>query len=274
MTIQRRAQPTAVDRDSRHRRGALEETLVSVLENRPESMRRDRRAGLAYDDPWNIREEVRFVQAPAGLGPRGLRQRGRRREHGRCDPRAGRRLAGDRRLDGSGRSSTSMWRGVGRGRAARGGRRRPACGPCRPASVVRRGGRSVAVDPCRAADIVTAAAPSAPALEAGFWRADVLAGGRILDGLRRLVAPTPTWRRRWRRPGSTWRSSPSRRVVTGPARSRPGFLRRRTACGTALLAVARLRADAPCARWPTPAKWRGMRSPRRRSARCRCWRAG
>ena len=45
---------------------ALEETLVSVLENRPDDCEIVVGLGCEYDDPWNIREEVRFVQAPIG----------------------------------------------------------------------------------------------------------------------------------------------------------------------------------------------------------------
>lgn len=45
---------------------AMEETLVSVLEHRPEDCEIVVSLGCEYADPWNIREEVRFVQAPAG----------------------------------------------------------------------------------------------------------------------------------------------------------------------------------------------------------------
>jgi hypothetical protein len=45
---------------------ALEETLVSVLENRPDDCEIVVALGCEYADPWNIREEVRFVQAPRG----------------------------------------------------------------------------------------------------------------------------------------------------------------------------------------------------------------
>jgi hypothetical protein len=47
---------------------ALEETLVSVLENRPHDCEIVVALGCEYADPWNIREEVRFVQAPVGSG--------------------------------------------------------------------------------------------------------------------------------------------------------------------------------------------------------------
>jgi len=45
---------------------ALEETLVSVLEKRPADAEVIVALGCDYDDPWNIREEVTFVQAPIG----------------------------------------------------------------------------------------------------------------------------------------------------------------------------------------------------------------
>ena len=45
---------------------AMEETLVSVLEHRPDDCEIVVALGCEYADPWNIREEVRFVQAPAG----------------------------------------------------------------------------------------------------------------------------------------------------------------------------------------------------------------
>ena len=45
---------------------ALEETLLSVLENRPEGCEVVVALGCDYDDPWGISEEVRFVRAPAG----------------------------------------------------------------------------------------------------------------------------------------------------------------------------------------------------------------
>lgn len=43
---------------------AFEETLVSVLENRPEKSEIIVVLGREYADPWNIREEVEFVRAP------------------------------------------------------------------------------------------------------------------------------------------------------------------------------------------------------------------
>lgn len=45
---------------------ALEETLVSVLERRPDDCEVVVVLGCEYTDPWNIADEVRFVQAPRG----------------------------------------------------------------------------------------------------------------------------------------------------------------------------------------------------------------
>lgn len=44
---------------------ALEETLLSVLENRPENCEVIVALACEYDDPWNLRDEVTFVRAPA-----------------------------------------------------------------------------------------------------------------------------------------------------------------------------------------------------------------
>ncbi len=46
----------------------LEVTLVSVLEHRPENSEIVVALGTPYDDPWNIREEVTFVDAAKGSG--------------------------------------------------------------------------------------------------------------------------------------------------------------------------------------------------------------
>jgi hypothetical protein len=47
---------------------SLEETLVSVLENRPDDAEIIVVLARPYADPWNIRDEVRFMKAPAGAG--------------------------------------------------------------------------------------------------------------------------------------------------------------------------------------------------------------
>ena len=46
---------------------ALEETLVSILENRPDDSEIVVVLGFDYADPWNVgAEEIRFIQAPVG----------------------------------------------------------------------------------------------------------------------------------------------------------------------------------------------------------------
>jgi hypothetical protein len=47
---------------------ALEATLVSVLENRPDDSEVVVATGFDYADPWSIASEVRFVPAPPGSG--------------------------------------------------------------------------------------------------------------------------------------------------------------------------------------------------------------
>lgn len=49
-----------------HDTAALEATLVSVLENRPAHCEVVVPLACEYADPWNIRDEVRFVPAPPG----------------------------------------------------------------------------------------------------------------------------------------------------------------------------------------------------------------
>ena len=48
--------------------GDLEDTLVSVLENRPDESEIVVVLARPYADPWNLRDEVRFVQAPSNAG--------------------------------------------------------------------------------------------------------------------------------------------------------------------------------------------------------------
>jgi hypothetical protein len=50
---------------------ALEETLLSVLENRPDNCEVIVALACEYDDPWNLRDEVNFVRAPADASPIG-----------------------------------------------------------------------------------------------------------------------------------------------------------------------------------------------------------
>jgi len=156
---------------------ALEETLVSVLENRPDDCEIVVPLGCEYADPWNIAEEVRFVQAPAGSSLVGCINLGIASSRGEVISilAAGWRATegwADRPLEHFDAGDVGaviplevaaddhdrvLSAGI---RYGQGGRR----------IAVTAGGRHRAVDvPTRAA-----AAPVAPALEAGFWRADVL----------------------------------------------------------------------------------------------------
>ncbi len=160
---------------------ALEDTLVSVLERRPADCEIIVALSVPYDDPWNIAEEVRFVQAPAGTGLVGRVNVG---VASSCGDVVHILAAGSRATDGWADAamarfddpSVSAVVPVGvhandRGRVVSAGIRRTA------------GGRSVAIGPPKATDRIESfrpeaiATPSAPSLEAGFWRATVLRDG-------------------------------------------------------------------------------------------------
>jgi len=166
---------------------ALEETLVSILENRPADCEIIVPIACRYDDPWNIGEEVRFVVAPphasfvacTNLGIAASRGRvihvlaaGWRATHGWAEAA----LASFDDL------ATGLRHGMvaavvplvvsaqDRARVVSTGVRLTA------------GGRRVRLAPKReranpdATDFdVSAVRPSAPRVEAGFWRADALA---------------------------------------------------------------------------------------------------
>lgn len=164
---------------------ALEETLVSVLENRPDDCEIVVPIACRYDDPWNIAEEVRFVAAPphagfascANLGIAASRGRvihvlaaGWRATHGWAD-------AALARFDGESFSAGGVAAVVPLVVSATDARHVVSAGVR-----LTRGGRRVRVVPRRARrDAATAGVdvsrlrPSAPVLQAGFWRADVLA---------------------------------------------------------------------------------------------------
>jgi len=151
----------------------LEETLVSVLEHRPENSEIVVALGTPYDDPWNIREEVTFVDAAKGSGLVG------------CVTAGIAAASGDViHILAAGWQATDGWADAALRHFAR-----PKVAAVVPLAVseadheqpvsagIRRttGGRSVTVVPRRkAGGIVTGALPSAPLLEAGFWRADVI----------------------------------------------------------------------------------------------------
>ncbi len=160
---------------------AFEDTLVSVLENRPADCEIVAALGMPYDDPWSIGEEVRIVHAPTGTGLVGCVNLGAASSRGEVVHI----LAGGWRAT-EGWTNAALARfddpavaavvPVGlasqdRGRVVAAGIRRTA------------GGRSLVNVPPRAGDRIEhfraemVAAPGAPALEAGFWRSDVLAAG-------------------------------------------------------------------------------------------------
>lgn len=160
---------------------ALEETLVSVLENRPADCEIVVALSVPYDDPWNISEEVRFVQAPTGTGLVGRVNLGVASSRGDIIHVL---AAGWRATEGWAEAALTRFAdpsvsavvpaGVhasDRGRVVAAGIRRTA------------GGRSLLNVPAKSADrldsfrVDAVAPPSAPALEAGFWRTDVLAHG-------------------------------------------------------------------------------------------------
>jgi hypothetical protein len=152
---------------------SLEETLISVLEHRPDDCEVIVALAVAYDDPWNIREEVAFVEAARGSGLVG------------CVTAGIAAATGDViHVLAGGWKATDQWT-----TAAMRHFTRPGVAAVVPLAVseidrdqpvsagIRRtaGGRSVAVVPRRkSGGLVTGALPAAPMLEAGFWRADVV----------------------------------------------------------------------------------------------------
>lgn len=152
---------------------SFEETLVSVLEHRPDDCEVVAALGMPYDDPWNIGEEVTLVTAPRGSGLVG------------CVAAGMEAAAGDViHVLAAGWKATAGWtdaavRHFTRGDVA-------AVVPLavadadhdQPVSAgVRRtrSGRSLTVVPRRTATgITTSRLPDAPGLEAGFWRGELL----------------------------------------------------------------------------------------------------
>jgi hypothetical protein len=154
---------------------ALEETLVSVLENRPTEAEVVVALGCDYADPWSIGEEVRFVRAPHGSSLTACTNIGIAASTGRVVHVL---AAGWRATDG--------WTDGPRAHFARGGV--AAVVPLVVADNDRvvaagirttRGGRQIPVGgTSRTAatfDASRTPRPSTPLLEAGFWSADLLA---------------------------------------------------------------------------------------------------
>lgn len=161
----------------------LEETLLSVLENRPDACEVIVALGCDYDDPWGISEEVRFVRAP-GTGLVGCTNIGVAASSGdvvhvlaagwKATP--GWTDAALARFDDAsigavipvtGEGSSPVPAGV---RYKRGGRRVALARSGRGTGP--RVGADVRVGARRPLGVVTG-----PRLEAGFWRADVVRGG-------------------------------------------------------------------------------------------------
>jgi hypothetical protein len=170
---------------------SLEDTLVSVLENRPDDSEIVVPLGCDYDDPWNIREEVRFVQAPRGSGLVACTNLGVASAAGRVV-----------HVLASGWRATPGWADAALAHFAApapGGFASGDIAAVVPVAVAhhdpervtaagirlsRGGRRSVLVPPknskkssgaTRVEDAVARLQPTGPLLEAGFWRADVLA---------------------------------------------------------------------------------------------------
>ncbi len=162
---------------------ALEETLVSVLENRPADCEIIAALAVPYADPWNIGEEVRFMQAPPGATLVDCVNLGAATASGEVV-----------HILAAGWRATEGWAEAATARFAD-----PAVAAVVPLAVaaddrsrvvaagVRRtsGGRSVTVGPARGGERIAAGEafrcegrdPAAPLVEAGFWRADALGSG-------------------------------------------------------------------------------------------------
>jgi hypothetical protein len=157
---------------------ALEETLVSVLEHRPAGAEVVAALGCDYADPWNIRDEVRFVDAPRGAGLAACIQAGVAAARSRVI-----------HVLAAGWRATAGWTEKPLAHFARGDvaavvpmvvadadRERIVAAGIRTT----RGGRRVVNGRGMPLDSVAGnrvARPTAPVLEAGFWSADLLASG-------------------------------------------------------------------------------------------------
>jgi len=196
---------------------ALEDTLVSVLEKRPADCEIIVALGCEYDDPWNIREEVRFVQAPVGSSLVACVNLGVASSIGRVS-----------HILAAGWRATEGWTDGPLDHFAD-----PATVAVVPLTVsaddhervvsagirCSRGGRRIEVMPGRNGSL-TSAVPHAPVLEAGFWRTDFLrqagpgfstACGDSCADADMAVAVS--------RSGGTAVLDDTSRVVAGPARS-------------------------------------------------------
>lgn len=164
---------------------ALEETLVSILENRPADCEIIVPLACRYDDPWNIGDEVRFVAVPPHSSFTGCVNLGIASSRGRII-----------HVLAAGWRATAGWAEAALDRFAESDRQGESLlavaplavasdNPSRPIQAGVRltsGGRRVAVTAGRnrirlddpTCDI-SGLTPDGPQLEAGFWRADVFA---------------------------------------------------------------------------------------------------
>ena len=157
---------------------SLEDTLVSVLENRPADCEIIVVLAVPYTDPWSIGDEVRFVQAPAAATVVDCVNVGMASSFGEIA-----------HVLRSGWRATDGWADAALARFAdpdvmavvpltvsAGDRDRVVAAGVRRTS----GGRSVVNVPARRDQRVatftaaSVATPAAPGIEAGFWRTDAL----------------------------------------------------------------------------------------------------
>jgi hypothetical protein len=141
---------------------ALEETLVSVLENRPDDCEIIVVLGCDYADPWNIRDEVRFVKAPARARLASCVNLGIAASEGQTI-----------HILAAGWRATPGWTDAALEALESGAA--GAVVPVAAADGSRANAVSTGVRCTRGGRRIAAAAkPMAPSLEVGFWRTDVL----------------------------------------------------------------------------------------------------
>ena len=195
---------------------ALEDTLVSVLEKKPDDSEVIVALGCAYDDPWNIGEEVTFVQAPLGSSLVACVNVGVAASSAAVTHilAAGWRATADWTEGPLARFSSPSTVAVVPLTVAADDHARPVAAGVRCA----RGGRRIEVAPGRGV-----APAHGPALEAGFWRTEFLrragpgfstACGDSGADADMAVAVA--------RSGGTVVVDETSRVVAGPARRRSG----------------------------------------------------
>lgn len=195
---------------------ALEDTLVSVLEHLPDACEIVVALGMPYADPWNIAEEVRFVQAPTGASLVARVNVGVAACTGdviHVLAAGWRATAGwtDRVLPHFDRADVGAVVPLGVSGddldriLSAGVRRAP-------------GGRGTTVVPDAGATTVPPA--SAPLLEAGFWRADLLAHGGFSTACGDALAAADM-SALVKAAGLGVVTEPAARIIQGPPQRRP-----------------------------------------------------